>query len=83
MCSTKKGRGTCVIRIFPNWRPLLDNHTFFRANRQYIINIQYIRGYKTLERVKLAVDVNCNESNHSIIVSQETAPYFRKWINEN
>lgn len=62
---------------------LLDDHTFFRANRQYIINIQYIRGYKTLERVKLAVDVNCHETNHSIIVSQETAPYFRKWINEN
>ena len=62
---------------------LLDDHTFFRANRQYIINIQYIRGYKTLERVKLAVDVNCYETNRSIIVSQETAPYFRKWINEN
>ena len=56
---------------------------FFRANRQYIVNIQYIRGYKTLERVKLAVEVNCHESNHSIVVSQETAPYFRKWINEN
>jgi DNA-binding LytR/AlgR family response regulator len=62
---------------------MLDDHTFFRANRQYIINIQYIRGYKTLERVKLTVDVTYHEGNHSIVVSQETAPYFRKWINEN
>ncbi len=79
----REGRRYMCDQNLSELETLLDNHTFFRANRQYIINIQYIRGYKTLERVKLAVDVNCHESNHSIIVSQETAPYFRKWINEN
>jgi DNA-binding LytR/AlgR family response regulator len=79
----KEGRRYMCDQNLSELETLLDDHTFFRANRQYIINIQYIRGYKTLERVKLAVDINCNESNHSIIVSQETARYFRKWINEN
>ena len=79
----KEGRRYMCDQNLSELETFLDDHTFFRANRQYIINIQYIRGYKTLERVKLAVDISCNESNHSIIVSQETAPYFRKWINEN
>ena len=79
----KEGRRYMCDQNLSELEALLDDHTFFRANRQYIINIQYIRAYKTLERVKLAVDVNCNEANHSIVVSQETAPYFRKWINEN
>lgn len=79
----KEGKRYMCDQNLAELETLLDDHTFFRANRQYIINIQYIRGYKTLERVKLAVDVNCHETNHSVIVSQETAPYFRKWINEN
>jgi len=79
----KEGKRYMCDQNLSELETLLDNHTFFRANRQYIVNIQYIRGYKTLERVKLAVDVNCNEANHSVVVSQETAPYFRKWINEN
>ena len=32
----------------------LDDATFFRANRQYIININFIRGFKAYEKVKLA-----------------------------
>ncbi|HEV8506565.1 MAG TPA: LytTR family DNA-binding domain-containing protein [Chitinophagaceae bacterium] len=79
----KEGRRYMCDQNLSELETLLDNHIFFRANRQYIINIQYIRAYKTLERVKLAVDLNCNETSHSVIVSQETAPYFRKWINEN
>ncbi len=60
----------------------LDGNTFFRANRQYIININYIRGYKAYEKVKLSVDLNIPEINHSITISQETAPAFRKWMFE-
>ncbi len=61
----------------------LDENTFFRANRQYIININYIRGFKPFEKVKLAVDLNVPEINHYITISQETAPAFRKWMNES
>lgn len=58
----------------------LDENTFFRANRQYIININYIRGFKPYERVKLTVDLNVPDINHSITISQETASAFRKWM---
>lgn len=60
----------------------LDNNLFFRANRQYIINVNYIKGYKPYDKVKLRVDLALSELNHEIIVSQVTAPEFRKWIME-
>lgn len=60
----------------------LDPQLFFRVNRQYIININYIKGFKSFEKVKLKVDLVLPELPHQIIVSQETAPEFRKWIYE-
>ncbi|HEY2720329.1 MAG TPA: LytTR family DNA-binding domain-containing protein, partial [Chitinophagaceae bacterium] len=60
----------------------LDSAIFFRANRQYIININYIKGFKSYEKVKLQLDLINPELNYSIIISQETAPAFRKWMHE-
>jgi DNA-binding LytR/AlgR family response regulator len=60
----------------------LDETMFFRANRKYIVNIQYIRGFKSFEKVKLEVNLTLPTINHNIIVSQETAPLFKKWIYE-
>lgn len=60
----------------------LDDDLFFRANRQYIININYVKGFKSYEKVKLQVDLTIPEINHCIIISQETAPAFRKWMYE-
>ena len=60
----------------------LDNAIFFRANRQYIVNINYIKGFKSYEKVKLQVDLNLPELNYCIIISQETAPAFPKWMLE-
>jgi DNA-binding LytR/AlgR family response regulator len=60
----------------------LDRKVFFRANRQYLLNINYIKGFKSYERVKLWVELNINDNTHPIIVSQETAPLFRRWLLE-
>lgn len=60
----------------------LDGSFFFRANRKYLLNIHYIRSYKSFEKVKLEVFLSLSNCNHSIIVSQETAPFFRKWMHE-
>jgi DNA-binding LytR/AlgR family response regulator len=60
----------------------LDESVFFRVNRQYILNLNFIRGYKTYEKVKLAVEFSLPELWHVIIISQETAPEFRKWMHE-
>lgn len=58
----------------------LDKNRFFRANRQYIVNINYIKSFKPYEKVKLKIDLATTDINHAIIVSQETAPAFRKWV---
>lgn len=58
----------------------LDEKTFFRANRQYIVNINFIRGFKSYEKVKLIVDLTLSDINHCIIISQEMAPQFREWM---
>ena len=60
----------------------LDSAIFFRANRKYIVNINFVKGYKPYQKVKLIVDMMLPDLNHAIVVSQETAPYFRKWIAE-
>ncbi len=59
---------------------LLDNSQFFRVNRQYIVNINYIRGYKTYEKVKLLLELNIPELNHHIVISQENSSQFRQWM---
>jgi DNA-binding LytR/AlgR family response regulator len=61
---------------------LLDDYQFFRANRQYIINSEYVKSYKTYEKVKLIVTMLLPELIHEIIISQETAPAFRQWISQ-
>ena len=60
----------------------LDENIFFRANRQYIININYIKSFRNYEKVKLIVRMEPNELNekYCIIISQEKAPIFKRWI---
>jgi two-component system LytT family response regulator len=60
----------------------LDPSVFFRVNRQYIINIGFVRSYKSFDKVKLQIDLVLPQLQHQIIVSQEMAPGFRRWINE-
>lgn len=61
----------------------LDNDRFFRANRQFIVNADYIKGFRTYERVKLQVELRVDiPYNNTIIVSQETAASFRQWLYE-
>ena len=60
----------------------LDQHTFFRVNRQFIININFVKSFKPFERVKLLVDINIPGFEEDVIVSQQVAPTFKKWMND-
>ncbi|MBS1916175.1 MAG: response regulator transcription factor [Bacteroidetes bacterium] len=60
----------------------LNEAGFFRVNRQYLLNAEYIKGYKQYEKVKLMVDLEITDTDHVIVVSQENAPSFRRWVNE-
>lgn len=59
----------------------LDEELFFRANRQHLINIHFVRGFKSYQRVKLMVDLKLiNGGEHYVTISQEMAPQFKRWI---
>ena len=58
----------------------LDPTIFFRANRKYIVNINYIKSFRSYEKVKLLLEFSIPDIIHQVIISQETAPDFRKWL---
>ena len=60
----------------------LNSKIFFRANRQTIINIEFIRSFRRYERVKIIVDLTLTHLKFPVIISQENAAAFRKWISE-
>jgi len=59
----------------------LDRNIFYRANRKYIINANYVKRFKPLERSKISVELVL-PVNEEIIISQENSASFKKWISE-
>jgi DNA-binding LytR/AlgR family response regulator len=61
---------------------LLDPHQFYRANRQFIINVDAVQTVKPVENSKLLVKLK--EPNHKfeIDMSREKAPVFKKWLDK-
>ena len=59
---------------------LLDPRHFYRANRQFIINIDAIQSVKPVENSKLIVRLK--EPNHKLEVdmSRLKSPEFKKWM---
>jgi DNA-binding LytR/AlgR family response regulator len=57
----------------------LDKNVFYRANRKYIINANYIKRFKPLERSKISVELTL-PVNEDIIISQENSASFKKWF---
>lgn len=59
---------------------LLDPKQFFRANRQYIINLDAIQSVKPVENSKLIIRLR--EPNHRIEIdtSRQKSPEFKKWL---
>ena len=79
----KEGKKYILDRNLAELETELDTTVFFRVNRQYIVNIGFVKSYKTYEKVKLQVDLTMPDlSHHHIVVSQQMAPFFRKWISE-
>ena len=60
----------------------MDKSIFFRANRQYIINIIFVKSFKTIKKVKLLIDMDIPELEEPVIVSQHVAPAFKKWMED-
>lgn len=77
-----KGNKYLIDKSLNSLEQELDPRSYFRANRQYILNIAYVQGYKTYERVKLLVSLTLKDLDHLIIVGQEKARNFRQWLAE-
>lgn len=58
----------------------LDSSLFFRANRQTIVNLNFIKSFKPHQRVKLLLEMEIAMIDEPIIISQQVAPDFKKWI---
>ncbi|SRR5258706_2773305 len=59
----------------------LDPKLFFRVNRKFIVNANYISNFKTIENSKISIALTV-PLNEQLIVSQENAPVFKRWISE-
>ncbi len=59
---------------------LLDPRQFYRANRQFIINIDAIQSVKPVENSKLIIHLK--EPNHKLDIdmSRLKSPEFKKWL---
>lgn len=78
----KEGKKYIVDDILSALEPELDKSKFYRANRQYIINIDFIKGYKTAEKVKISVEMAIGTVKSPIMISQDSAADFREWISK-
>lgn len=58
---------------------LLDPETFYRANRQFIVFIDAVLGFKTHYTGKLLLQLEGHEGME-IVVSREKASAFKKWF---
>jgi DNA-binding LytR/AlgR family response regulator len=59
----------------------LDGHTFYRVNRKFIVNVNFIKKFRPLEKSKISVELTL-PLNEEIIVSQENAGTFKRWMSE-
>lgn len=60
---------------------LLQEELFFRANRQFIINIKACHYFTNEENGKLAVQLN-PPHEEEVIISQKRASAFKEWLNQ-
>lgn len=57
----------------------LNPEQFFRANRQYIININSLESIHNQFHGKLKIIIR-NNAHHEILISKEKAPLFKQWL---
>jgi DNA-binding LytR/AlgR family response regulator len=59
---------------------LLDPRQFYRANRQFIINIDAIQSVRPVENSKLIVRLKEPNQKLDIDMSRLKSPEFKKWM---
>jgi DNA-binding LytR/AlgR family response regulator len=60
---------------------LLDESIFFRANRQFIINIKACHYFTNEENGKLALQL-IPTHKEEVVISQKRASAFKEWLSQ-
>ncbi|MGZ3844774.1 MAG: LytR/AlgR family response regulator transcription factor [Flavisolibacter sp.] len=70
-----------VDKTLSQFEDILDEAMFFRVNRQAIVNIQFIKEFKSLDYGKILIELKDSSwIKKDLVVSQGNAPRFRSWI---
>ncbi len=59
----------------------LDPSLFFRVNRKFLVHVDSVKSFKTLDKGKLQVELN-PMVREEVVVSQENAAEFRRWMEQ-
>jgi two-component system, LytTR family, response regulator LytT len=59
----------------------LDRSVFYRANRKYIFNVNYLSSYKSIGNNRILIELNIRIPE-DIIISQYRSNEFRAWIED-
>lgn len=76
---TDDGRKFLHDRNLSELEAELDPTAFHRVNRKFILNVQFIKGFRAHDRVKLLVGLSV-PFPQPVIVSQENAAAFKRWL---
>jgi len=75
----KSGEKYVVDKSLTELTNEFDSRIFFRINRKFLANIEAIKKFKSFDKGKILIEL-LPKVNEEIIVSQEKAAQFRKWI---
>ena len=78
----KNARKYIIDKTMSQLEAELDHNLFFRVNRQYIVSLNFIKGFSPYERVKLELELSIPDFEDVIIISQETTLIFKLWISK-
>lgn len=80
-CITENGETYRIPSSIQKLEEQLNPKTFFRLNRQYLINIKALQRITSFFNSKLKVKLQkCDDNN--ILVSKERAILFKKWLDQ-
>ncbi|MGN6264115.1 MAG: LytR/AlgR family response regulator transcription factor [Ginsengibacter sp.] len=77
---SKESKKYTIDKTLTQLEEELDSFVFFRANRQTIVNLNFIKSFKPLQKVKLLLEMEVNGADEPIVISQQVAPDFKRWI---
>lgn len=76
---TKKGKRYPLDNSLEKLEETIDAQSFFRINRQFIINIDAIQEMYAYSKSRVKIELNPTCALETI-VSTERSPYFKKWL---